>query len=69
MKNGLYKVSFQVLLKNHVDEDEAHESIMGMIQEMLERYEFPEVNFVLLEEHEVEYDDEEIDELDFEEVV
>ena len=68
MINGTYRVSFEVTLKNHANEEEAHESIKGMLNEMLLEDQIPELNFELLEEIEEEYDsEEEVEELDFEE--
>ncbi len=70
MKNGTYQVSFQVDLSSLVTEEEANAAIRGMIEEMLLDDEFPEVNFELLEEHEVEYsqdEDDGVEELNFEE--
>lgn len=68
MKNGLYTVSFQVNLKNHANEEEAHESIRGMLNEMLLDDQIPEVNFELVEEDELDYtleEDDGVSELEF----
>ena len=66
MINGTYRVSFEVTLKNHASEEEAHESIKGMVNELLEEDNFPELNFELVEEEDEEYEtEEEVEELNF----
>jgi hypothetical protein len=72
MKNGTYHVSFQVDISNCETEEEAQRWLIKLIVDSIEQddIEFPEVDFELIEEHEVEYHTEEddgVEELDFEE--
>ena len=72
MKNGSYRVSFEVDLTGYENEQEANEAIKGMVEEMLSEDTFPEVNFELIEEFEPDYfleEDTGVEELDFEEAV
>lgn len=66
MKNGTYKVTFEVELANCLDEDEAKEAIGVWMNETLDNNEFPEVVLELVEEEDLEYETEdEIQELNF----
>jgi hypothetical protein len=67
MKNGTYTVSFEVNLSGAVTEEEAIVSIKEMVEEMISKEEFPELNFELTEEEDPEYHTEEaeVQELNF----
>ena len=66
MKNGTYKVTFEVELANCLDEDEAREAIGVWMNETLDNNEFPEVVLELTEEEDLEYEtDDEVQELNF----
>jgi len=70
MKNGTYKVSFEfeMDLKGFSNEEEANEAVQGLIEESIRNGEFPEVNFVLTEEIDMDYEieEDEVQELNFE---
>ena len=67
MKTGTYTVSFNVDLTECEDEESAHAAVAAMVEEMLEGGEFPEVEFELVEEFEVDYktEEDEVEELEF----
>lgn len=67
MKSGIYRVSFNVNLTSCENEDEALDLIKGMCREMLEEDSFPEANFELVDEMEMEYafEEDEVQELNF----
>jgi hypothetical protein len=70
MKNGLYKISFEVKLVGCETEEDAHKALIGLLVDSIEgNAEFPEVDFALTEEIEEEYEmeEEEIEPLNFEE--
>ena len=71
MKNGRYKVSFNVVLSDCNEEDGeevAFDAVTEMVRDMLEEDELPELNFELLKEFDIEYETEEdeLPELNFE---
>jgi len=61
MKNGIYRVYFEIELNNCRDEEEA----MGEVTNFLEENESPEVKLELVQEIEVEEEEEELEELYF----
>jgi hypothetical protein len=67
MKSGKYLVSFEVDLTDCKDEEEAQQEVASMVSEMLDEDNFPEVDFELLEELDLEYNSEEggLQELNF----
>lgn len=70
MKNGRYKVSFNVVLSDCNEEDGeevAFDTVTEMVRDMLEEDELPELNFELLKEFDIEYETEEneLEELNF----
>ena len=71
MINGTYRVSFDVVLTDCQDEEDAKNAVGDMVESMIDVREFPEVNFELIEEEDVEYntEEDELEELDFEEAV
>jgi len=67
MKNGIYKISFDIELTGFLTEDEATESIAAYLMDQ-DPNSSTEVNFELLEEFDPEYHmEDEVDELNFEE--
>lgn len=71
MKSGTYIVSFEVELTDCEDINEAEGAVRGMVENLIEEGEFPEVNFQFVEGTEQEYtqEEDEVEELDFEEAV
>jgi hypothetical protein len=69
MISGTYNVKFQVDLTGCETKEEAELAIAQWISELLDEDTFPEVEFELVEELDMEYntDEEELEELDFEE--
>jgi hypothetical protein len=66
MKSGTYKVSFMVDLSDCKTEEEAAKEVMGMVSEDIDNGDFPEVEFEMVEELDLEYNtDDEIEELEF----
>lgn len=67
MKSGTYQVSFNVDLANCEDADAALEALKRTVGRMIAKDEFPEVDFELVEEFDIEYETEEdeIQELNF----
>jgi hypothetical protein len=67
MKNGTYTVSFDVVLTNCDDEDEAKHSVMEMVNDMLETKSFPDfdLEFVKETDYEYEVEENELEELNF----
>ena len=71
MKTGKYVVSFEIDLYNCENEEEAQEAVRGMVEEMVDKSEFPEVKLSFIEGTELDYtfEEEDVKELDFEEAV
>lgn len=70
MKNGTYKVILTIDLFECADEEEARNAVADMLSGMLDDDEFPEVDFELVEELDMEYNTEDnIPELNFEEAI
>ena len=67
MKNGTYRASFIVELKDCGSEEEAQQTVAELISEALDDENFPELNFEMVEEFDVEYgtEEDELQELDF----
>jgi len=66
MKAGKYKVSFYVDFVKPCTETKAKLFVAHLVSEMIDSDNFPEVNFELEEEFDLEYNtDEEVDELNF----
>jgi hypothetical protein len=67
MKNGLYKVTFMAHINDCVTEEEGAEVVASLINDALEDDQFPEVEFELVEELNMEYntDEELLPELNF----
>jgi len=67
MKNGTYKVVLTIDLFECADEEEGRNAVANMLSDMLDDDEFPEVDFELTEELDMEYNTEnEPAELNFE---
>lgn len=71
MKPGKYFVFFEVDFDSEGSHDEATQAVKDMCLEMLQKDEFPEVKFDLIEEIDPEYntEEDELEELNFEEAV
>jgi hypothetical protein len=69
MKSGTYRVSFVVELRNCGSKEEAEQAVGEMVSDACDVDEFPEVNFEMIEELDIEYnsDELELEELSFEE--
>lgn len=67
MKTGTYKISFNVDLNECENEEEAKMALFHMFQNMMDEGDFPEVEFDLLEEFDLEYmvEENELKELEF----
>jgi hypothetical protein len=65
MKNGKYEVRFEVDLRDCKTKEQAIESTREMVSEMIDSDDFPEVDFTLVEELDIEYADHEPEELNF----
>lgn len=66
MIQGTYRVSFNVDFDECGSKEEATQAVMAMLSEMMDDEEFPEVDFELVEEFDIEYGtEEEIEELEF----
>lgn len=67
MKNGLYKVSFMVEINDCATEEEGAAVTASLINDALDDDNFPELEFELVEEFELEYnsDEELLPELNF----
>ena len=72
MKNGTYTVSFSVDLKGCETQEDAQRKLIALLVDSIEQedVEFPEVSFLLTEEHEIDYhtDENDVEELSFGEV-
>ena len=60
MKSGTYKVSFEVELTDCENEESARLALFRMISDLMDDDEFPEVNFELTEELDMEYNTEDV---------
>lgn len=67
MKNGTYRVSFEVNLNSCKNKAHAKREVASMVTEMIENDDFPEVDFELTEAEDVEYntEEDEVQELNF----
>ena len=70
MNAGKYLVTFEVDFDSEGSHEEAVEAVREMLVEMIDKSQFPEVDFHLLEELDMEYQTEEneVEELNFEQV-
>ena len=67
MKSGKYRVSFEVDLNDCKSKEEAEQAVAQMVSDACDDDTFPEVEFELLEELDIEYNTEEheLEELNF----
>lgn len=66
MKNGKYRISFEVDLNDCATQEEAEQTVASLVSETLDEDSFPEIEFELLEALDMEYNtDDEVEELNF----
>ena len=67
MNPGTYRVSFLVDFSDFVSQEEAQQAVAEMVSEMIDEDSFPEIEFELVDELDLEYntEEDELEELNF----